>query len=59
MLKNPKIMTIFLLLALVNFNQSIPVPFNPIIEKGLRVLSIEIEKKAEYYLLFNVTFLAI
>jgi hypothetical protein len=33
-------MTIFLLLALVNFTQSIPVPFNPIIEKGLRVLSI-------------------
>jgi hypothetical protein len=58
MLKNPEIIIIFLLLALVNFTQSIPVPFNPIIEKGLRVLSMEMEKKGDFYLFFNVTFLA-
>lgn len=54
-----EIKRIFLILALAILAQPISIPFSPIIEKGLRVSFVEMNKKAEYHLLFNITFLAI
>ena len=52
-------MFVFILFSLLTLTQPLSIPFNSIIEKGIRVLSVEIDKRADYLLLFNITFLAI